>query len=541
MRSPPAGRPPGPSAASVTVQPGGGRLGHPAVTGLVVFALLAAIAGWRPLLLPDEGRYVGVAWGMLASGDWLTPTLSGLPYFHKPPLFYWLTAGAMGLFGPNGVTERMAPLLGATLGAVAMHRLLAVRGGAGQANAMLAVLLSLPLFAIGAQYANLDMLVAGLITATICTAAEAAFRHADGRSVAWHVVATWALAGLGLLAKGLIGFVLPGLVLLVWLSLERRWAALRALVLAPAGWLAFAGVAAPWFLLVEARHPGVADYFFLEHHVRRFTSRGFNNMHGPWFFPVVLALLAAPALPGLWRRVRDGLQRRIPSSPVDRLCLVWVVVIVGFFTWPASKLVGYVLPAVPPLAALAAGGLVSALRGAGRWRRVVHVAPLVAGVVASVTAVAWLTVKPPRTTAALAQVLHEHHRAGEPVWWLDEMFFDVGVTARIADPPRVVADWASPDIDRHDDWRRELIEATRFAPDDADRLVVPAALPALLCRHRPPTGVHWLLGNADALTRFPDLAGAQAVATAGGRVLWRLTVPDTPGCGFGVAAAATAH
>jgi 4-amino-4-deoxy-L-arabinose transferase-like glycosyltransferase len=536
MRSSPDGASSGPSAPSVTVAPGLGRLGHPAVTGLIVFALLAAIAGWRPLLLPDEGRYVGVAWAMLASGDWLTPTLSGLPYFHKPPLFYWLSASAMGLFGPNGVTERFAPLLGATLGAVAMHRLLLVRGSAGQANAMLAVLLSLPLFAIGAQYANLDMLVAGLITATICTGAEAALRHADGRPVAGLIAATWALAGLGLLAKGLIGFVLPGLVLLVWLSLERRWAALRALAIAPVGWVAFAGVAAPWFVLVEARHPGVADYFFLEHHVRRFTSRGFNNMHGPWFYPVVLALLAAPALPGLGRRVLDALRRRIVSRPVDRLCLVWAVVIVGFFTWPASKLVGYVLPAVPPLAALAAGGLVSALGGVGRWRRVAHGAPLVAGVLVSLVAVAWLTVKPPRTTAALAQVLQEQHRPGEPVWWLDEMFFDVGVTARIAEPPRVVADWASPDIDRHDDWRRELMEATRFAPDDADRLVVPAALPTLLCRHRPPTGVHWLLGNPDAVARFPGLGAAEAVATAGGRVLWRLTVPDTPGCGLAAAA-----
>ena len=48
------------------------------VLGALALWLLASIA-WRPLLLPDEGRYVGVAWEMLRSGDWLTPTLS------KPP------------------------------------------------------------------------------------------------------------------------------------------------------------------------------------------------------------------------------------------------------------------------------------------------------------------------------------------------------------------------------------------------------------------------------------------------------------------------
>jgi 4-amino-4-deoxy-L-arabinose transferase-like glycosyltransferase len=59
---------------------------------LAAFSWLACTAWLRPLALPDEGRYVGVAWEMVRSGDWITPTLNGLPYFHKPPLFYWLTA-----------------------------------------------------------------------------------------------------------------------------------------------------------------------------------------------------------------------------------------------------------------------------------------------------------------------------------------------------------------------------------------------------------------------------------------------------------------
>jgi len=58
---------------------------------LAVFLWLAAVAWLRPLSLPDEGRYVGVALEMLWSGNWLEPTLDTLPYFHKPPLFYWLT------------------------------------------------------------------------------------------------------------------------------------------------------------------------------------------------------------------------------------------------------------------------------------------------------------------------------------------------------------------------------------------------------------------------------------------------------------------
>ena len=60
---------------------------HPLGVLCAIVVCLAATAWMRPLMVPDEGRYAGVAWEMLRSGDWLTPTLNGLPFFHKPPLF----------------------------------------------------------------------------------------------------------------------------------------------------------------------------------------------------------------------------------------------------------------------------------------------------------------------------------------------------------------------------------------------------------------------------------------------------------------------
>lgn len=50
----------------------------------LIFVWLVATAWARPLAMPDEGRYVGIAWEMMRSGDWLTPSLDGLPFFHKP-------------------------------------------------------------------------------------------------------------------------------------------------------------------------------------------------------------------------------------------------------------------------------------------------------------------------------------------------------------------------------------------------------------------------------------------------------------------------
>src|SRR5262245_44260473 len=92
-----------------------------ALLSCVVFGWLAASAWLRPLALPDEGRYVGVALEMLRAKNWLVPTLDTLPYFHKPPLFYWLTAASLALFGVNEFAARIPSLLAATAGACALY------------------------------------------------------------------------------------------------------------------------------------------------------------------------------------------------------------------------------------------------------------------------------------------------------------------------------------------------------------------------------------------------------------------------------------
>ena len=98
---------PGPNEAPA--RDTGSRWSERAVVAGLIFVWLAATAWLRPLALPDEGRYVGVAWEMMRSGDWLTPTLNGLPFFHKPPLFYWITGASMSVLGLNEWAVRVVP------------------------------------------------------------------------------------------------------------------------------------------------------------------------------------------------------------------------------------------------------------------------------------------------------------------------------------------------------------------------------------------------------------------------------------------------
>lgn len=490
----------------------------------LALAWLAATAWARPLLLPDEGRYVGVAWEMMRSGDWLTPTLNGLPYFHKPPLFYWVTAASMSLLGLNEWAARVAPLLGAAGAAIATYAFVLRWVGTRAAGMTLLALLVQPLFYLGGQFANLDMAVAGCITATVLLLADAALCAERGRPYRRALAAAYVMAALGVLAKGLIGMVIPALVILAWLPTlgrEPGLRALRALLWLP-GMLAFLLLATPWFVAMQWQYPGFLHYFVVVQHIQRFASGAFNNPQPAWFFPAVLLLFTLPWLPWL----RPLLARQAWSDtlrgPVRRLMLVWLTVVVVFFSLPQSKLIGYVLPAVPPLAALIADGALGLGNASARARRLWW-ASVALGAVVNLAAVAWLTLHPLHSTRELALVLRAERQAHEPVFMLGEYGFDVPFYARLAAPVGVVDEWSNPELHSRDNWRKELADAGRFAPARAaTTLIEPAAWPAALCA----APRSWLIGPSEGNPAAAVVGISRVVFSRRGTSLWQVDLGE---------------
>jgi 4-amino-4-deoxy-L-arabinose transferase-like glycosyltransferase len=488
-----------------------------AIVLALVVLWLAATAWMRPLMLPDEGRYVGVAWEMLRSGDWLTPTLNGLPFFHKPPLFYWITAGSLSLFGPHEWAARVAPLLGASLGAFALYLFVRRWTGERQARLTLVALLAQPLFYIGGQFASLDMLVAGCISAAIVLAAHAALCIEHGLPYRRALAGAYAVAAAGVLAKGLIGIVLPALVVMVWLLALRRWRVALKLVWWP-GLLLFGLVAAPWFVAEQARFPDFLDYFFVVQHFKRFAAGGFNNVQPIWFYPVVLLVFSLPWLPWICRLCTRVVLADVERRPVRLLMLLWVVLVVLFFSLPQSKLLGYVLPAVPPLAALMADGYVQFAAPSRRTRQL-WLAGVALTSALSVASMIVLAVRPPNSLRGIATALASRQGRGEPVYMLGKYYYDVPFYARLTQPSRVVDDWLNPDVAKHDNWRKELADAGHFAaPGAAAVLVVSGALPAALCA----APVSWVIGPASVVAQYPFLRAGEALASAHGVSLWRV-------------------
>ena len=306
-------------------------------------ALLLLRQGQVPLVGPDEPRYARVAVEMSRSGDFVTPTLQGQPWLEKPALYYWMAAAAFRAFGETETAARLPALFAALLmtGATALAGA-RLYGGAAGLHAGFVLGTSLLVFIYG-RAASMDMLLAANVTASIALLALAALGVA-GRLA---IPAAFVFAALATLAKGPLGALLPALAAFGYIVAARDWRFLRRCV-SPVGLALFVLVAAPWYgLVIRAEGRAFVDTFFLDHNVQRFTST-VHRHPGPfvYYLPVLLAGLfpwsglVVPALALVRPR----------ASRADLFLLSWLVLPLLFFSLAGSKLPGYILPCLPPLA-----------------------------------------------------------------------------------------------------------------------------------------------------------------------------------------------
>jgi 4-amino-4-deoxy-L-arabinose transferase-like glycosyltransferase len=195
-----------------------------------------------------------------------------------------------------------------------------------------------------------------------------------GPAPGWFI-AGWAVAGLGVITKG-VGF-LPLLALIPFTVLLRRgW----PMPVPGVGRLSLVGVLAMlvaislWFVpMMVATSAGgellaYRNEILFKQTVTRYADAWHH--HGPfWYYLVsIIPLFWLPLsalVPWLWPRWRAALRARDSWTAV---LLAWVVIVVLFFSFSTGKRGLYVLPAVPALAMAAAPWLPELLRARGPRR-----------------------------------------------------------------------------------------------------------------------------------------------------------------------------
>lgn len=362
----------------------------------------------------DEPRNAGCAAEMLERGDWVVPIFNQQLRRHKPALLYWLMMSAYSVFG---VTEFAARFWSATLavgtclGTYAIgRRLYDDRVGFLAAIALATSMM----FVVAARAATPDSVLVFCGTMSLMFFVLGAFPKHDVEANSklepsspsdWFpknnliVIAMYLTMGLGVLAKGPIGFLLPMAMigmygLLKTLTADETkstkkqsflartktglWRFVRSFNPMHFGEVLWAMrpltatalillVSLPWFVLVHIRTEGdFTQLFFVGEHFGRATTAMENHSGGVWFYPVMILIGFFP-WSCFWGPVLVGL---VPPTAHDKLAnsrlrdancflLCWICVQVGAFTIAQTKLPSYVTPCYPALAILTASCFVS--------------------------------------------------------------------------------------------------------------------------------------------------------------------------------------
>ncbi len=330
---------------------------HWLVFAAVALVLLAGM-GLRFPWPADEPRFAQVAREMVESGQWLFPTRAGEYYPDKPPVFMWLIALVYSLLG-NLKWSFLVPSALAAMGTLLLvHDLGRRLWNREVALFAVLVLVFTPQFLLQAKVAQIDAVVCFWIT----LGCYGFLRHFfAGPAWGWYFL-SWAAMALGIMTKG-VGF-LPLLMLLplgLWVRNEAdasakvwRWRVL-------AGVLVMAAVVACWLgpLLYQVQVQNTeALTAYRDNLLFKQTGERYVNAWGhikPWhyFFTAAIPVVWFP-LPLLLLLLIKPLVALFNSDARVRVLLVWVALVLLFFSFSPGKREVYILPALPMLALVVA-------------------------------------------------------------------------------------------------------------------------------------------------------------------------------------------
>ncbi len=334
---------------------------------LVALGLLRLLnLGFLDLQAFDEGLYAVRTLGVVDHGAWLdqsSAAIGGLYSSLHPPLYVWLSAVAVWLFGNTEASFRVVSVIFGALTLPVIFRLGSFYGATrdwGERFGILAALLYWlnPFVDFYARQGQFDTTLVFFMSLAILYF----LRGVEKDMLRWSLLAGVAV-GLGLMTKLFVAGGIP-VAIALWIVLVRRpekrslwlgWATMSAVALA---------IALPWHLMIIVRH-GDGDPLFLfraSQTFDRFVTGIEGNQKSLEVFYYINQLLVLFPLGVAWSLygfVR-ALRRRESS---ELLFVVWFALYFAVFTLMRTKLEFYLLPMLVPLALLGAREIRRAIEG----------------------------------------------------------------------------------------------------------------------------------------------------------------------------------
>jgi hypothetical protein len=189
-----------------------------------IFSLVAAsvvcVIGMLgiPLIDIDAAQYASMSREMASAGNYLQLYDLGKDYLDKPPLLFWLSSISIQLFGVYDWAYRLPSILCLGLALYSVYRFALLYYNELIAQLSVLVLASSQAFILMAHDVRCDTMLMGFVMFSIWQLA------AWYQSNLWkHFVMAFMGIGLGMLTKGPIAIVVPGVSFAIHFLLQRNW------------------------------------------------------------------------------------------------------------------------------------------------------------------------------------------------------------------------------------------------------------------------------------------------------------------------------
>ena len=310
----------------------------------------------------NEGLYAGIPLWMVQSGNYILPRLNGLIYIEKPPMLYWLIALNFNILGVSEWTARLVPASSGFLLGLMLFVFLRRENRKLDAIIFLLVWSSSIGVIIFSRMIFFDM----LFTLFFSTLLVAFYLYRKNQKNRIWLYLTYTMAALATLTKGLLGIVLPGLTILVfvycenpispWYSFKRFISTIKEIFsyFSIIGMIIFFAIALPWHIAAAQQDPGFLYFYFVNEHFLRFlgTRQPEDYYDGPVYYYVVRLLLYMLPwvifLPAFIWRDKSPVPKK-EEQTLERFCWCWFLVVLIFFSISKAKANYYIVAGMPPL------------------------------------------------------------------------------------------------------------------------------------------------------------------------------------------------
>jgi 4-amino-4-deoxy-L-arabinose transferase-like glycosyltransferase len=319
------------------------------------------LARWD-LWNPDEPRYGQVAREMVQGGDWILMHFNGKTYADKPPLFFWLIGLSSYLWGGfTSFAVRFPSALFGTL-TVVLTFILGKRLYGLRTGFLSGIILATSLeFAYLSTRANIDATLVFFTTASlICFFQWHRYRNGErdqqGTIKRLSIYGFYVGMALATLTKGPVGFLLPLLVSLVYLAIQRDWKGMKEMRLL-SGMLLFLVIVLSWYLpaVLKGGRPYLNETLF--HQTIDRYSKGWSHVKPFYYYLYNFPFEFMPWFLFLPAAMAYGFSKELVEKRKESLFfLIWFAVIFLFFSLSKGKRGLYMLP-VYPAASLMVGKL----------------------------------------------------------------------------------------------------------------------------------------------------------------------------------------